>query len=50
LIAKALSGSHVEMDFAPPGLVCRFLLEIDPPSLLRGAAVEVAESWPVVQG
>jgi two-component sensor histidine kinase len=37
LIAKALSGSHVEMDFAPPGLVCRFLLEIDPPSLLRGA-------------
>ena len=42
LIAKALSGSQVDMDFAPSGLVCRILLEIDPPSVLRGAVVEMS--------
>ena len=42
LIAKALSGSHVDLDFAPSGLVCRILLEIDPPSVLRGKVVEMS--------
>ena len=35
LISKALSGAQVEMDFAPAGLVCRLLVEIDPSSALR---------------
>jgi len=43
LIAKALSGSHVDLDFAPPGLVCRILLEIDPPSAPRGKVVEMSD-------
>src|SRR5580692_7439058 len=30
LISKALSGSQVEMDFAPAGLFCRLQVEIDP--------------------
>ena len=30
LISKALVGSQVDIDFAPAGLVCRILLEIDP--------------------
>ena len=37
LISKALSGAQVDMDFAPAGLVCRFLVEIDPSSALRQA-------------
>ena len=35
LISKALSGAQVDMDFAPAGLVCRLLVEIDPSSVLR---------------
>lgn len=35
LISKALSGAHVDMDFAPAGLVCRLLIEIDPSSARR---------------
>jgi len=31
LISKALSRAKVEMDFAPAGLLCRLLIEIDPP-------------------
>jgi two-component sensor histidine kinase len=42
LIAKALSGSRVDMDFAPAGLVCRILLEIDPPTVLRETVVEMS--------
>jgi two-component sensor histidine kinase len=30
LISKALSGAQVDMDFAPAGLLCRLLVEIDP--------------------
>jgi len=30
LISKVLSGARVEMDFAPAGLLCRLLVEIDP--------------------
>lgn len=30
LISKVLSGSKVDMDFAPSGLLCRLLVEIDP--------------------
>jgi two-component sensor histidine kinase len=30
LISKALGGAKVDMDFAPAGLVCRLLVEIDP--------------------
>ena len=30
LISKVLSGAEVEMDFAPAGLLCRLLVEIDP--------------------
>ena len=30
LISKVLSGAQVEMDFAPTGLLCRLLVEIDP--------------------
>jgi two-component sensor histidine kinase len=30
LISKVLSGAQVEMDFAPAGLRCRLLVEIDP--------------------
>jgi len=30
LISKVLSGAQVEMDFAPAGLLCRLLVEIDP--------------------
>ena len=30
LISKVLPGSQVEMDFAPAGLLCRLLVEIDP--------------------
>jgi two-component sensor histidine kinase len=30
LISKVLSGAQVDMDFAPAGLVCRLLVEIDP--------------------
>jgi hypothetical protein len=41
LIAKALSGSRVDMDFAPAGLVCRILLDIDPPTVLRETVVEM---------
>jgi two-component sensor histidine kinase len=33
LIAKALAGARVEMDFGSAGLVCRLLLDIDPPSV-----------------
>ena len=29
-ISKVLSGAQVEMDFAPAGLLCRLLVEIDP--------------------
>jgi two-component sensor histidine kinase len=39
LISKALSGAQVDMDFAPHGLVCRLLLEIDPSSVLREGPV-----------
>jgi two-component sensor histidine kinase len=35
LISKALAGAQVDMDFAPAGLVCRLLVEIDPSSVLR---------------
>jgi two-component sensor histidine kinase len=31
LVAKALPTAKVEMDFAPAGLLCRLLIEIDPP-------------------
>jgi two-component sensor histidine kinase len=34
LIAKALSRAQIDLDFAPAGLVCRVLLEIDPTSNL----------------
>jgi two-component sensor histidine kinase len=30
LISKVLSGAQVDMDFAPDGLLCRLLVEIDP--------------------
>ena len=30
LISKVLSGAQVDMDFAPDGLLCRFLVEIHP--------------------
>jgi two-component sensor histidine kinase len=30
LISKVLPGAQVEMDFAPTGLICRLLVEIDP--------------------
>jgi two-component sensor histidine kinase len=30
LISKVLSGAQVDMDFAPAGLLCRFLVEIHP--------------------
>src|SRR5260370_14854645 len=30
LISQVLSGAQVEMDFAPAGLLCRLLVEIDP--------------------
>jgi two-component sensor histidine kinase len=30
LISKVLSDAQVEMDFAPTGLLCRLLIEIDP--------------------
>jgi two-component sensor histidine kinase len=30
LISKVLSGARVDMDFAPAGLLCRFLVEICP--------------------
>ena len=30
LISKVLSGAQVEMDFAPAGLLCRLLVEINP--------------------
>jgi len=30
LISKLLSGAKVEMEFAPAGLLCRLLIEIDP--------------------
>jgi two-component sensor histidine kinase len=30
LISKALSGAQVDMEFAPDGLICRVLVEIDP--------------------
>jgi hypothetical protein len=30
LISKALTWAKVDMDFAPAGLVCRLLVEIDP--------------------
>jgi len=30
LISKVLSGAQVDMDFAPAGLLCRLLVEIDP--------------------
>lgn len=30
LISKALPGAQVDMDFAPSGLLCRLLVEIDP--------------------
>jgi two-component sensor histidine kinase len=31
LVSKALPTAKVEMDFAPAGLLCRLLIEIDPP-------------------
>jgi two-component sensor histidine kinase len=34
LISKALSEAQVDVDFAPAGLVCRLLAEIDPSSAL----------------
>jgi two-component sensor histidine kinase len=37
LISKALVGAQVDMDFAPAGLVCRILLEIDPSAVQREA-------------
>jgi two-component sensor histidine kinase len=37
LISKALSGAQIDMDFAPGGLVCRLLVEIDPSPALRQA-------------
>jgi two-component sensor histidine kinase len=30
LISKAISGAQIDMDFAPTGLLCRLLVEIDP--------------------
>jgi two-component sensor histidine kinase len=42
LIAKALSGSQVDMNFAPAGLVCRILLEINPPTVQRETVVEMS--------
>jgi two-component sensor histidine kinase len=30
LISKVLSGAEVDLDFAPAGLLCRLLVEIDP--------------------
>src|SRR5262245_17967710 len=30
LISKALSGAQIDMNFAPTGLLCRLLVEIDP--------------------
>lgn len=38
LIARALSGGQVDMDFAQSGLICRLLLEMKPSSELRKAA------------
>jgi two-component sensor histidine kinase len=35
LIAKAMAGAQVEMDFDSAGLVCRLLLDIEPPSVSR---------------
>jgi two-component sensor histidine kinase len=35
LIVKALAGAQVDMDFGSAGLVCRLLLDIDPPPVLR---------------
>jgi two-component sensor histidine kinase len=34
LIVKSLAGARVDMDFESAGLVCRLLLDIDPPSVL----------------
>jgi two-component sensor histidine kinase len=42
LIAKALSGSQVDMNFAPVGLVCRILLETDPLTVQRETDVEMS--------
>jgi hypothetical protein len=33
---------QVDMDFAPAGLVCRILLETDPPTVRRETVVEFA--------
>ncbi len=32
---RELPGMPLDMDFAPAGLVCRFLVEIEPPRMLR---------------
>jgi two-component sensor histidine kinase len=34
LITKALPGALINVDFAPAGLVCRILLEVEPPGSL----------------
>jgi two-component sensor histidine kinase len=41
LISKALSGAQVDMDFAPAGLICRLLVEIDPSTVLRERTSQV---------
>jgi two-component sensor histidine kinase len=35
LIVRALAGARVDMDFGSAGLVCRLVLDIDPPPVLR---------------
>ena len=42
LISKALAGAQVDMDFAPTGLVCRILLEIDPSAVQPETMSEVS--------
>ena len=37
LIAKALPGAQVDLDFAPDGLVCRLLIDLGQTSITRGA-------------
>jgi two-component sensor histidine kinase len=42
LISKALVGARVDMDFAPAGLVCRILLQVDPSTVQREAITKVS--------
>ena len=42
LISKAMVGAQVDMDFAPAGLVCRILVEIDPSAVQRETTTKVS--------